>query len=434
VKVAVLGGGIAGVLSARTLADRGYDVHLFEAAPRIGGLCRSDVVDGFVHDVAGGHVLHSRDQAVLTDMTAALGDPVRTRRNTKIFYRDRYVKYPFENGLADLPPEHNLECLQGYLEAHYARRNGSPEPANFRDWIDWRFGAGMAQHFMVPYNEKIWCLDLASISSQWCSGRVPEAPLDDVLKASLGMDSEGYKHQLDFYYPRHGGFESLVTAYARGIEHRIRTSTPVTEVVRDGTGFEVNGERFERIINTMPLRPLFDTLEPAAPAAIREDIDGLQHLSLTTVLVALDRADVAPYSWVYTPHVENGPMNRITYLASYSPENAPAGCSSILAEVTSVGGSGQPDLETLEREVLAGLEAMGMVKSDWVRFARSAFNEYAYPVHDLGFSGRIARVLAWVEAQGIVTLGRFARYSYVNSDQVYAMVRDALADDFESLA
>ena len=26
-------------------------------------------------------------------------------RNTKIFYKGRYVKYPFENGLSDLPPK-----------------------------------------------------------------------------------------------------------------------------------------------------------------------------------------------------------------------------------------------------------------------------------------------------------------------------------------
>ena len=39
------------------------------------------------------------------------------------------MKYPFENGLADLPPEDNYACLKGYLEAWDAKRNGAPEPA-----------------------------------------------------------------------------------------------------------------------------------------------------------------------------------------------------------------------------------------------------------------------------------------------------------------
>jgi hypothetical protein len=68
-----------------------------------------------------------------------------------------------------------------------------------------------------------------------------------------------------------------------------------------------------------------------------------------------------------------------------------------------------------------------------VRFTRSHFNEYAYMVHDMGFRRRIEGVLAWLERSNIPSLGRFARYAYVNTDQVYAMVRDALAHDFRPL-
>jgi hypothetical protein len=85
------------------------------------------------------------------------------------------------------------------------RRDGPPEPRNFRDWIRWRMGGGIAECFMVPYNEKLWCSDLRDVSTSWVSGRVPEAPLDDVLKSALGIPTEGYTHQLRFYYPRRGG-------------------------------------------------------------------------------------------------------------------------------------------------------------------------------------------------------------------------------------
>jgi protoporphyrinogen oxidase len=432
-RVGVLGGGIAGILTARMLAARGYDVHVFEAAPRIGGLCRSEVVDGFVYDLAGGHILHSRDAGVLGDMVAALGDPVECRRDTKIYYHGRFVKYPFENGLADLPPSDKFDCLKGYIDAHIARLCGAAEPDNFRDWIAWRFGDGMARHFMYPYNEKIWCTDLASVSAEWCSGRVPEAPLDDVIRAALGLESEGYTHQLTFYYPRRGGFESLVRAFAKGLEKHIRTSTPVREVVAAGRGFQVNGERFDRIVNTMPLKALVPVLRPAPPTEVRESLALLDHLSLTTVLVAVDKPDLSPYTWVYFPHADNGPMNRITYAHNYSPENAPEGCSSILAEVTSMGGGPRPDGDVLEREVVASLERLGLLEADWVRFTRSSFTEYAYPVHGHGFRERLARVLAWLDGRGIPSVGRFARYAYVNTDQVYMMVRETVDAGFPSV-
>lgn len=432
-RVAVLGGGIAGVLVARTLAARGYELDVFEAAPRIGGLCGSEVVDGFVFDVAGGHVLHSRDREALDAMLEVLDDPVENERNTKIYYRGDYVKYPFENGLADLPVDDRLECVMGYLEAYVAREKGAPEPTNFHDWISWRFGSGMARQFMLPYNRKIWCVDLHEVSTAWVRDRVPEAPLEDVVKAGMGIESDGYKHQMTFHYPRRGGFESLVTGFAKGIEDSIRTSTPVTSVVRDGDGFSVNGERFDRIVNTLPLKCLFPLLDPAPPEPVAAALGALRHLSLSTVLVALDVPDPSPYSWVYLPHAEDGPMNRITYLHNYSPENAPEGQSSILAEVTSVGGEGPPDLDALEATVVDALAGAGMLDRDSVRFTHSAFSEYAYAVHDHDFDSNRAVVLDWLDAAGIPSLGRFARYAYVNSDQVFTMVRDALADDFAPL-
>ena len=39
------------------------------------------------------------------------------------------------------------------------RANGAP-PANFAEWIDRSFGAGIAAIFLRPYNHKVWgCRD-----------------------------------------------------------------------------------------------------------------------------------------------------------------------------------------------------------------------------------------------------------------------------------
>lgn len=48
--VAVAGGGLAGLVAARHLAESGAEVELFEAEPRVGGRVRSRVVDGYTLD------------------------------------------------------------------------------------------------------------------------------------------------------------------------------------------------------------------------------------------------------------------------------------------------------------------------------------------------------------------------------------------------
>lgn len=50
VDVAIVGAGLAGLSCALTLHERGIPVHVFEAADRVGGRVRTDVVDGFLLD------------------------------------------------------------------------------------------------------------------------------------------------------------------------------------------------------------------------------------------------------------------------------------------------------------------------------------------------------------------------------------------------
>src|SRR5262249_8680470 len=136
-RIAVVGGGPSGLMAARLLAQAGHEVTVLEAAGEIGGLCRSRVVDGHVADVAGGHSMFTRDQRVAAFWDELFADEpcVVSQRETRILHeRDRWVSYPFENALGELPLEHNLECTEGVIRAALAR-DGSREPENFHDWI-----------------------------------------------------------------------------------------------------------------------------------------------------------------------------------------------------------------------------------------------------------------------------------------------------------
>jgi hypothetical protein len=127
VKIAILGAGVSGLALARTLGEHGFplaDLTLFEADVVVGGLCRSKTVEGFTYDVAGGHILFSKDRAVMQWMKDCAGGDdafVRRDRHTKIRFGNRFVHYPFENGLGDLPEQPKFECLKGYVEAWHAR-------------------------------------------------------------------------------------------------------------------------------------------------------------------------------------------------------------------------------------------------------------------------------------------------------------------------
>ena len=104
-KIAILGAGVSGLSLARFLLEGGTpleDIDVFEAAPVVGGLCRSKTIEGFTYDVAGGHILFSKDALAMRWMMDCAGGEaefVRRDRHTKIRFGDRWVHYPFENGL-----------------------------------------------------------------------------------------------------------------------------------------------------------------------------------------------------------------------------------------------------------------------------------------------------------------------------------------------
>ena len=428
-KIAILGAGVSGLSLARLLGESGFplaDLSLFEANAVAGGLCRSKSVDGFTYDIAGGHILFSKDAATMRWMKDCAGGEdafVRRDRHTKIRFGSRFVHYPFENGLGDLPEDAKFDCLKGYVEAWHARdKHGTSAPADFKSWIAWRFGAGIARHFMEPYNEKLWKRPLETISSGWVAGRVPDAPIDDVLKAAIGVRTEGYVHQALFYYPRNGGFQAITDGIASTVRSRIRFSTPVCDIVRtrDG-GWRVNGEPFDMVVSTLPLNELPDVVKEM-PSAAAEAMRGLAYNSILTMLVALDRPAHPDLSWIYLPHHEQGPVNRVTYMSNYSPGMAPPGKTSFLFEVTFAGGALEPGPE-LEREAMAGVEAAGLLRRDEVLFVDRSTCRYAYIVYDHHLFARRATALAWCEANGIVPLGRFGRYDYFNSDQCVIAAR-----------
>ncbi len=420
-KIAILGGGISGVALARMLAADGHGVVVLEKAERAGGLCKSRRYGEFTFDEAGGHILFSKDQRVLDWQLARCGGEsgtVRTVRNTKIRWHDRWVPYPFENGVGHLTKQAIVECMAGYVEAYVGRRTGTPCPANFGDWIQWRMGDGFARHFMVPYNEKIWKCDLRAMASDWVAGRVPEAPIEDILRSAVGLDTEGYTHQSVFWFPKHGGFEAMVRGTVAGGGFELQCGVTVSRVERRGDGFVVDGTPFDLVVNTVPL----PQIEPAfadIPEPVRADIRALRPISLVNLMIGV-RLDepLPPLSWVYLPFPEQGPSNRVTYFSNYSPHNAPAGHGSFLAEVTHRGDL-RPDAQWL-RDVVAALDRAGILRREQVVLTEWCNNEYAYIDQDLEFARRVARVREWFDHSGYVTFGRFGRYEYHNSDQCVA--------------
>jgi protoporphyrinogen oxidase len=423
-KIAILGAGLSGVAAAYFLQEKSFVSHIdiLEKEPVIGGLCRSFDFAGISYDI-GPHVIFSKDGEILKLMTERLGENVsKIRRSNKIHYKNRLIKYPFENELSALPDEERAYCLRTFLN------NVHKECAtqNLYQFFLKTFGEGITCLYLQPYNEKIWKSDLRELDDL-IAGRIPRPPREDVLKGALGLPTEGYLHQLYFYYPRRGGIKSLIDAFVARFNEKVRVISGVNirRIRKHPRRWEVEtaeGEkRYDRLISTIPLPSLAGYCHPSVPQKVREAVSQLKYNSILIAVLSLKRDRLGGHFAVMVPD-RNVLFHRVTKLnflgEAYRPRD---GSSILMAEITYPPQSAldrMPD-DDAQKEIIRGLLELRFVEDDrHIQAMEIKRFQYAYVVCDLQYRRNIECVRNYFGALGIFLCGRFGEFEYLNMDAV----------------
>ena len=414
-KYAILGGGVAG-LSLASFLDAPTSV--LEREPVVGGLSRSYDLNGIAYDI-GPHIIFSKNKEVL-DLHTSLVRTHQIRRSNQIFFKGRYIKYPFENDLSALDGNDRDYCLNDFLNNPYEGYS----PSNMLQFFLATFGEGITRLYLQPYNEKIWKFDPSCMDMQMVE-RIPKPPKEDVIASANGVATEGYTHQLYFHYPSQGGFQTMVDAYREKAEakgQQVQTGVDLRAVERIGGGWRLHTDRgeieAEQLINCAPIFEIFKLLDP--PPSIKADLDALLYNSIYIVMVQVKRDRIGDHFALYVPD-KDILFHRLSKLNFLGDAYAlPDGGTTLMAEVTFRPGS---YLSTLPREavvdqVVDDLEQLGFIeKSDLIDTA-IRYERYAYVIYDLNHRARMDRLLGWLRGQGIESAGRFAEFEYLNTDGV----------------
>ena len=425
--VGILGGGITGITLQRYLQ---CPSEVLEAADRPGGLCQTIFKDGFGYDI-GGHILFSKSQAINQLVEELLGENCgRAKRANKIHFKNRFVKYPFENGLGALDKEDIYDCLIGYL-----KRDECPDPTNLREWCYRRFGKGLAEQYLIPYNEKIWNIAADQMSLEWVD-RIPSPPLEDIVKSALGYETEGYLHQLYFKYPKQGGVEALVDA-ARKPDGAVSCGYRVESVRRQGTGWSVagsgGGRHYDRIVVAFPIHDAITCFD-RVPDEVKDAVASLRYNTINVVFIAVNDESLMESSAVYIPD-PTVVTHRLCYMGFFSKELVKPGTSSLIAEITTNPGDGVHELSdaAMTERTIADLDRVGLLDKRKVIVTDVTRRKYGYPVYDLNYHKNIKVVTDYFDAIDVPLCGRFAQFEYINSDECMRRAI-ALADRLNALA
>lgn len=430
VRYLILGAGPTGIGAALRLIEHGETDFLVREAEAVpGGLARSVVDDqGFTWDL-GGHVQFSHYALFDRYMDLALGADgwLEHQRESWIWMRGRFIPYPFQNNLHRLPSADLWRCVQGLLPVWRGESGGAPA-ADFDEWILRTFGAGVAEVFLRPYNQKVWAWPPAMLGAGWVGERVAVPAMEQVLRGiCLGEDQLGWGPNNRFRFPRRGGTGAIWQALAARIPaDRLRLGAPVRGV--DAGAHTVITDAgpvgYQYLISTLPLDRLTGMV--GDPALI-ESAAGLRWSSVHVVGIGLrgqPPAALRGKCWLYFPE-DDCPFYRVTLFSHYSPHNVPdpAHTWSLMAEVSEsphkpVDGAGVVD------DVIRGLVNTGLIDDPAAicsRWHRRLGHGYPTPTRDR--DQRLGVLLPALEAQDIWSRGRFGAWKYEVSNQDHAFMQ-----------
>jgi UDP-galactopyranose mutase len=464
--VVVIGAGPTGLSAAYHL---GKDAVLLEQADRVGGWCRSIEDNGFTFDMAG-HIMFSTDPYVHEMYQMLLGDNVHWQdREAWIYSKQVYTRYPFQGALYGLPPEVIKECIVGAIEARFGSLNAKkpaadkgingdytgPErrgmfeplmkangtrkprtytgaerrlsthkgsPKNFEEFIYKVWGSGIAKHFAIPYNQKLWAVPLAEMETSWLGGRVPLPNLEEMIEGALSPSPKPMGPNARFGYPLRGGFQSLMDGFLPHLQGELRLDTRVVQVspvahtitLSDGSVLP-----YEQLISTMPLPALIKVMGTEAPADVRKAAAGLRHVSVRCVNIGVGRENLTEKHWIYYP--EDTVFHRIFVQGNASAYCNPPGGFGLTCEITYSEAKPLPcSGDELIQRCIEDCHRVGFFKpEDPIWAANEVDMPVAYVVYDHERARNVNHIREWLSTQDIVLAGRYAEWEYYNSDHAF---------------
>ena len=410
-RIIIIGAGPTGIGAGFRLQEQGFrNWVIYEKNSYCGGLAASFVdKKGFTWDL-GGHVVFSHYPYIDRLFDLSLGDKKNTRiRESWIWVKDRFVPYPFQNNIRYLDKEDVEACVADML----AVNSKNAPAANFKEWINSKFGKRIAQLFMIPYNLKVWAHPLGRMSVSWIDERVSVVDAQRIIKnVEEERDDISWGPNRTFSFPLKGGTKALFEGLAKYFKKNIHLNREIRKVdVEKKIVYFSNGkaEKYDFLINTMPLDAF---VRIARLKSFYRDIKKLRHNSVLVVGIGVKGKCPSNKNWMYFPE-RNCPFYRVTYFSNYSKFNVPrGGYYSFLCE-TAYSDFKKENKSTIIRRTIDGLKNTRLLSGKEEIISTYLLDvDYAYPIPTLDRDAALSRIQQFLMEKDIYSRGRFGAWKY----------------------
>jgi len=402
----VLGAGLTG-LSFAYHYDRA--VPIYERNVAVGGLASTIRVKGRSFDLAP-HLLHLRSAYVKTLLFTELGLRVeRHVRNASIYYDERIIPYPFELNLYGLSDTVRSECLKGLEEVERIEHDDLEvlRSGSYEDYALRAFGSGIANHYLLPYNRKIWDTDPSEMTCEWMR-YLPTAKVEQIRRNASQPNKDEFGYNSEFYYPPKYGIQELANVFARELsnihlDEEVCGIDTANKIVNFVNGKQVH---YKTLISTLPLRDLINMTDIEE---LREFAGELKSTCVYIINVVVKGRVPKGAHWMYFPDpgIE---FYRISYPKNYFPNCTPNDEQIISAEIGSRDHN--LNMEEMQQRVEDRILSMGIFDIDSIVSTYYAKIPVGYCIYDRKRTETVQRLISEIKTLGIESVGRYGQWEY----------------------
>lgn len=414
----IVGAGISGLATAAFSPDPDYLV--LEADQEIGGYCKTVKRAGFVWDYSG-HFFHFKHPEIEAWLRQRMpGQDIRVvQKRSFISYRGRMIDFPFQKNIHQLPQEEFIDCLHDLFfaraPAELVGGGARPPETNFKEMLYARFGRSIAEKFLIPYNEKLYACDLATLDRDAMGRFFPHADLVDIIRNMKVADNASYN--ATFTYPEGGAIE-----YIKALASALRPGTIALDEPLLGLDLTRKVARtprreiaFERLVSSVPFNRLVQLAQlPHDPAVFTWN-------KVLVFNLGFDRKGPRAPHWVYYPDRE-----RVFYRIGFYDNIFDTDRMSLYVEIGFPAGA-EIDQAAMRARVLEDLRREGLVTDHQLVAEHSVVMDPAYVHINRASMAEHQRLAALLAARDVHSIGRYGGWTYCSIEDNMVEARKLVA-------
>lgn len=390
----IVGAGVSG------LAYAGFSKNeclLLEKDAEIGGYCKTIKWGDFVWDYSG-HFFHFRD-TFLEDYICRnmVHDDIRyCEKHTQIFYRQKYIDFPFQKNIHQLDQDEFIDCLYDLFTT-----TGN-DYFTFKQMLYAKFGQSIAEKFLIPYNEKLYACDLNRLDVDAMGRFFPYADKEEIIRNFKKTNNNSYNSH--FTYPRGGAIEYVksLASYIGKSNICLNECVKSIDVTEKTIKTDKRELKYDNLISTMP----FPLLMQCCSMEYDTDIYSWNKVLVFNLVFDKKGKDVFN-NWIYVPS-KDFCFYRVGYYDNiFATKNM-----SLYVELGFGKNTDVIDVEYYKEKVLDDLKKAGIITDHKLIASHFVIMDPAY-VHITKESIRDVEEKKKVLARNnIYSIGRYGSWTY----------------------